>query len=60
MIFMLLSKKYNQSYNMSNEKDIWGALKNNVFDNLYIIIISQKPVEDIKKRWDHQKVQLYL
>ncbi len=30
-------KTYDKSYDISNEEDVRGALKNNIFDNLHII-----------------------
>ncbi|CAG8529719.1 4399_t:CDS:10 [Ambispora gerdemannii] len=42
-------KNYDKSYDISNEEDVRGALKNNVFDNLHIITTSQQPIEVFKR-----------
>ncbi|CAG8553579.1 3183_t:CDS:2, partial [Racocetra persica] len=42
-------KDYNQIYNISNEEDVRGALKNNILDNLHILTTSRNPVEVFKR-----------
>ncbi|CAI2189768.1 9503_t:CDS:2 [Funneliformis geosporum] len=42
-------KSYDKSYDISNEEDVRGALKNNVFDNLHIITTSRQPIEVFKR-----------
>ncbi|CAG8751929.1 10425_t:CDS:2, partial [Racocetra persica] len=42
-------KKYNNPYDISNEEDVRGALKNNVFDNLHLITTSKRPIEVFKR-----------
>ncbi|CAG8847323.1 5561_t:CDS:2, partial [Racocetra persica] len=44
-----LFKKYNKTYDISNEEDVRCALKNNILDNLNIITSSQQPVEVYKR-----------
>ncbi|CAG8601406.1 2617_t:CDS:2 [Diversispora eburnea] len=42
-------KTYDKSYDISNEEDVRGALKNNIFDNLHIITTSQQQIEFFKR-----------
>lgn len=42
-------KTYNEPYDISNEEDVRGALKNNIFDNLHIITTSRRPIEVFKR-----------
>ncbi|CAG8562636.1 4256_t:CDS:2 [Scutellospora calospora] len=42
-------KSYNKPYDISNEEDVRGALKNNIFDNIHIITTSRQPIEVFKR-----------